>query len=443
MRRLFTLLTLVLVFLTLFSLSGEAAKAQGPEEGFPPIDRASFRHPTAEVLQLEGQLRSDVETRLSLGLNADITYVQTLRGLAQDVGSREVNIPMTQAEYNEFQERTAFASEAANTVLPYVQTLPTFAGAFFDHSARGELVILLTQNDAGVRGRINSLVPKGRATRVEIVPYTENQLRAALKAVWEEWKKVGGPELYAVAVDTPANAVRVEVDAVNLDTAQELVAEVGPRVGVPLFAVPGVQAIETACTNRSNCSSPMKAGILIKQGTSSIAICTMGFHVIKDGDTQFLTAGHCGYTLSSNSWYHDGYGTVGVEQATRYYNGGSDIMRVQMSDTQGSASLYSSAYPVSAAQHPYTGMTVCADLGNSNVWSCGSVSASYISWTGAACNCTIYGGDTTISAAGGDSGSPIVSGTITNNAVGIMVTADGGFARVKDALDAWGGWVTR
>ncbi len=50
-------------------------------------DRASFRRPTTEILQLESQLRSDVETRMSLGLNADVAYVQNLRGSPEDVGS--------------------------------------------------------------------------------------------------------------------------------------------------------------------------------------------------------------------------------------------------------------------------------------------------------------------------------------------------------------------
>ncbi len=73
-------------------------------------DRAGFRRPTVEVLQLEGKLRSDVETRMSLGLNADLAYVRNLRGSAEDVGSEKFDVPMTQAEYNEMQERWDFAT---------------------------------------------------------------------------------------------------------------------------------------------------------------------------------------------------------------------------------------------------------------------------------------------------------------------------------------------
>ena len=107
------------------------------QDNLPQInDRAGFRRPTAEVLQLEGQLRSDVETRMSLGLNADVEYVQHLRGSAEDVGSEKFNVPMTQAEYDEMQERWDFASATRSTIMPYVRELPTFAGTYYDHSSR-------------------------------------------------------------------------------------------------------------------------------------------------------------------------------------------------------------------------------------------------------------------------------------------------------------------
>jgi len=39
------------------------------------VDRAAFRRPTQEILELEGELRGAVESRAALGLNADPAYV--------------------------------------------------------------------------------------------------------------------------------------------------------------------------------------------------------------------------------------------------------------------------------------------------------------------------------------------------------------------------------
>lgn len=86
----------IFVLLAIFMLLGLIVTPIYSQENLTQInDRADFRRPTVEVLQLEGQVRSDVETRMSLGLNADVAYVQNLRGSAEDVGSEKFNIPMT------------------------------------------------------------------------------------------------------------------------------------------------------------------------------------------------------------------------------------------------------------------------------------------------------------------------------------------------------------
>jgi hypothetical protein len=148
--------------------------------------------------------------------------------------------------------------------MPYVRELPTFAGAYYDHSSDGDLVILLTDIDADARNKIGSLSPAERETRVEIVDYTQSELREAVKMVWDAWAEGGGPEIYAVAVDVPANAVRIEVDATNLEIAEKLVSEVSITVGAPIFVTVGEKPIDAACNNRDDCHSPMKGGIVIR-----------------------------------------------------------------------------------------------------------------------------------------------------------------------------------
>lgn len=438
MYRPFLLLGL-LAAIMLLMLTATETHSQGSQIN----DRASFRRPTAEVLQLPTQLRGDVETRMSLGLNADVAYVQNLRGSPEDVGSEKFNVPMTQAENDEMQERWDFASATRDTIMPYVRELPTFAGAYYDHSSNGDLIILLTDVDSQISDQISSLAPEGRDTRIEIVDYTQTQLREAVKTVWQVWPKIGAPEIYAIAVDVPANAIRIEVDAKNLTIAENLVSQVSTIVGVPMFATVGKQPVETACSSRHICHSPMKAGTVHRKGSlNSSYRCTMGFHVQSGSDVQFVTAGHCSHS-GSNDWYHVTYGNdgyVGSKQATLYSSNGIDIMRVQMDDSQASKSVFGSAAAINAVDWPTTGMWVCASLGISGSWSCGNVSDNYTSWTGDECDCTIYGGDSTISSYYNDSGSPIVDGNLTYTAIGIQNTAEGGFAIFKDALLDWPGW---
>lgn len=402
-------------------------------------DRAGFRRPTAEMLELEGEIRTAVETRASLGLSADLETVMSLQGSPEDVGSAEYGIPLTAAETAEVTARFAFAAAAHEALGPFVENLPTFAGVFFNHQAGGELVILLTTADETVEAEIRSLAPLERPTRIEIVEYSQAQLREALPLIRETWIGAGGPEIYALAVDTPANAVRVDVDVSNLEAAEKLAREVGASVNLPVFVALGERPIETACTNRENCTSPMKGGIVIRKGSTTGVRCTMGFHIQAGSDERFVTAGHCGYS-GSNNWYHVGWGLVGSELDTQYYSGGRDIMTVQISDSQDSSLLYSSqSIAVTTTWDPWTGEGVCASLGvSSSSWVCGTISDDYLSWTGASCSCTVYGGKSTVTTVSGDSGSPYVDANYRYVAIGIHNASGGYFAIVDDALAAWG-----
>ncbi|MCL7453319.1 MAG: S1 family peptidase, partial [Anaerolineae bacterium] len=354
----------VVVLALLFTM-GFAVSAQS--ESVTVEDRAGFRRPTAEMLELGGDIRGDVETRAALGLDADLALVSALRGSPGDEGTDRFGIPLTETEAEEVQARFAFAAAAHEAVLPFVESLPTFAGAFFDHQAGGELVILLTAADDLAQAEILSLAPAGRRTKVELVEYTQAQLREALPRARAAWTAIGGPEAYAVVVDTPANAIRIDVDPVNLEEAEKLAAGVGAAIDLPVFVAVGERPQESACTDRENCTSPMRGGIVIYHTKSPgvIGQCTMGFHIQVGSDEQFVTAGHCGYS-GSNNWYHTGYGYVGNERNTQYYNNGRDIMTVQISDSQDSSILYSGTVAVNATWDPYVGEGLCASRGVSS-----------------------------------------------------------------------------
>lgn len=394
------------------------------------------------MLELEGELRSAVESRAALGLNAEPAYVETLQGSADDVGTARFGIPLTTDELTEVEARFIFAAATREKVLPFVEKLPVFAGAYFDHQAGGELVILLTATDQEVLEEIQALAPEGRVTRVKIVQYTQAQLRAAVSKAWEVWKAAGAPEAYSIAVDTPANALRIDVAPENLEVAQKFIEDVSAGIAVPVFVSIGDRPVEEACTNRENCHTPMQAGIVIRKGSTSGTTCTMAFHIQVGTDEQFVTAGHCGYS-GSNSWYHQSFGFVGSEMNTQYYDGGRDIMAVQISDSQDSSKVYNRTTEISAAWVPYVGEGVCTSRGiGTPIWVCGVIQDDYTSWSGVPCNCTVYGADDSMSwGTGGDSGSPIVDSISQNVAIGVHDTSGGKFAIVADALVAWGYWL--
>ena len=433
----------------------EGATAEGTEAVSSPNkqavqinDRAAHRRVTAEMLTLPDELQADVQTRAALGLNADPEYVASLResmqdgtaqdgaaqdGAAQDGveaaqadGTNRYGFPLTAEEEAEVAERFAFASATREDVLPYAESLPTFAGAFYDHQADGELVILLTEASDEVLAEISTLAPAPssesstddgsveaaaaapyRATRVEVVQHTQEQLRAALPQVWEEWKAIGGPELYGVAVDTPANAVRIDVDPTQLEVARAFAPRLGETLAVPVFFDVGERPEDDACSSRTNCTNPMRAGTVIRQGSRF----------------------HAGYTGNGGC----GTGCIGSELITQYYNNGRDIMVVQMPDDQDSSYLYAIGTPVTQTRDPSVGQGICAARGFSSVgWKCGVVENAYTSWTSPTCNCIIYGGDSNLARVTGDSGSPIVDADELQVAIGIHNTSTGGFAIFND-----------
>lgn len=237
----------------------------------------------------------------------------------------------------------------------------------------------------------------------------------------------------SVAVSHRDNAVVVYVAAEDADKASKVLASYEPqelfRLGIE---EPGVEA---ACTTRENCSSPMKAGIVIRKGSTTGTRCTMGFNVQVGSDEQFLTSGHCGWD-GSNNWYHAGFGLIGAETATQYVNNGREAMRVQMSDAQDSNLVYNLFNPVTSARNPIQGESMCASLGVSNSHSCGIVEVSVTSWFATNCSCTMNGADASIVQIVGDSGSPYFSSQAVG--IGIGSTSDGKFARLGDVLTAWG-----
>lgn len=169
----------------------------------------------------------------------------------------------------------------------------------------------------------------------------------------------------------------------------------------------------------------------------------MGFHVVKNGDYQFITAGHCGYA-GSNAWYHSGYGNIGSETASVYHHLGDDLMWVNMPNSgQASDDIYHGSTNIVGMATPITGETVCASMGFSHSVDCGVVTDNFLTYAinEAYGGYTLYGGDIDgIARTGGDSGSPIYRDLAGDVAIGLHSTASGKFARIADVLPG-AGWL--
>jgi hypothetical protein len=399
---------------------------------------------------IPGSVQAAAADRLAFGLPSDIPSVQALLDSGSDTGSLLWGIPMTdeEAEILDLPGRMAFANAVHERLVPFVTELEEFGGAYFDQADGGGLVVSLTAHDPAVQQAIRDLVPPDPSRGVEItfVALPLRMLEDAAQHAWDAWRKADtGAELINVAVDTRHNRLRLEIAGSSRDQLAALAPTLRLALGVPIELVPGNRDsdIDATCT-RSDCIDPMRSGIVVwhQKDASHIGFCTMGFHIVRNGDKQFLTAGHCGYS-GSNDWYHDGYlpTKVGSELSTLYASWGKDAMRVQLPDAQASDDVFGASTNIVGSRNPLSGEAVCASLGIAAIVDCGTVSDDHVTWTDQICGCTIQGADANgLAIVQGDSGSPVFSGTIGGAvvAVGLVDTTGGKFARLQDVLSDFG-----
>lgn len=402
---------------------------------------ASYQAPDSE-------LASVIERRAALGLSTERNGLESLIGTAKDVGSEAWGLPMTAAEAArvDFPGRMAFAYTVGEQVLPKVSSLPTFAAAYFDAAGNGELVVALTAIDTETIAGIRSLMPTGsRGLRIVQRAVTDAALRDAMGPASNLWVQlIPGVRLNATELDTVDGRLKFLVDYSDVEVAARRFSDLASAFNVPMILVGAEPPMDTACTSRDNCVSPMKAGVRLYKGViDSHNECTMAFRVwLNNLDQQFLTAGHCGYS-GSNNWLHPGLPgnhIVGTDQATLYGPEGYDIMRIQMPDTQAGSGIYADARLVRGAAYPTSGMPVCTSRGYTNAFNCGTVTSASARWFSDTASYYVWGGDTDLPAQGGDSGSPIYfrSNVSDAYAVGTLANTFGNFAFVNDALSLLG-----
>lgn len=84
--------------------------------------------------------------RSRFGLRSDGTYVSWLLQSGADVGTTKWGIPLTATEEDllDLPGRMQFVNEVSESLLPFAESLPSYAGAFVDQANNGDIVILLT-----------------------------------------------------------------------------------------------------------------------------------------------------------------------------------------------------------------------------------------------------------------------------------------------------------
>lgn len=233
--------------------------------------------------------------------------------------------------------------------------------------------------------------------------------------------------------------------SISESEAASLTADLASAVGVPAIPMLEPRDVEAACVNRDDCWNPtLQPGALIRRGSSTGSRCRAAFWIKVTGTSkyQYVTAGHCSHLIASTDWYHQAYGALGNRKKTLYngtYN--HDIARHGASNSMRTKKMYGSLTNVGISYtQPATGTSLVASLGKSNTVVAGTVDDGYDTWTGAACSCTMIGADSDLAADLGDSGSPIWKPTTfgNGNAMGVVATTSGRFARVSDATSDLG-----
>ena len=267
---------------------------------------------------------------------------------------------------------------------------------------------------------------------IEYVQFSEATLNVTMAEVVAAVEKEGDlnvddVDVTSIVLSIPDNAIVFN----HSEGADAKVERLRSRFGAAAtFSDSATEFLAVACTGRTNCGSPVRAGIQLYRNNSTPtgrSTACMSAFVIKDlvlpPRYSILSAGHC-YNATYTSRYHPTStylgSTAGIPPV---YTFGSDAMRIPIPASQASNLLYISSASSRSVTSSQTsgeviGSQVCSSKLSGN--DCGSLlSTNVCSDNGAICGLRLASNQF---ACGGDSGSPVYKpvGSTAAQALGIM-----------------------
>ncbi len=278
-------------------------------------------------------------------------------------------------------------------------------------------------------------------TKFETVKFSEYELQAVMEAVTlaieadpSHGIDLEGADLGLIALSVQENAVIFNYRLAT-DPQRERISN---RFGPAVTFTPTTQTFSNAaCTARTNCGGPVRAGIQLYRNNSSPvgrSTACMSAFVIKDlvlpPNYSITSAGHC-YNSSYHSRYHPTSTYLGSTAGIgSVYATGADVMRIPIPASQASNLMYltstasRSVTSSASLSGEVIGMQVCSSKLSGN--SCGVLLSSNVcSDGGQICGLRHASGQYACS---GDSGSPVYQpiASTTVRALGIIQGSSSG-----------------
>ena len=134
----------------------------------------------------------------------------------------------------EIQERMNWAHEVDQELIPYVRSLPEFAGVWIDQQNHGRVVVMLTTVRPETRRRIGDLLPlPGRGLEVRTAKFSHAALLRAFERSSDAWEAHSPVTPHSVALDESRNRLLYMFVPTDVEEATRYLKVVDEAVGVP------------------------------------------------------------------------------------------------------------------------------------------------------------------------------------------------------------------
>ena len=212
------------------------------DAGIGRPDGIIYRPPRSALTESQAKpmgtkLKRAIEARQRYGFDTDPEAVRAIMRNPWQPASRKFGFPMTAAEESSIWSMSAKASQAGH-VQPRLRKLPTFAGLWQDKRSGGDFAIALTDADPEVLAQIDGWM--AGPWRLVIVPYTEQELKRALRRVNRVSKRLDPDAiLWAAGVDLSAGGLTLMYDPEDVGRMRAREKELEKRIGVPVHISAG------------------------------------------------------------------------------------------------------------------------------------------------------------------------------------------------------------